>query len=145
MSAADAACGEAGHDVALEDEEERDRRDGCDGGGGDEEVRRGADHALPDADVQGLPGRAVAELDEQWLRNVHEAARELDRSSLPTHLRPGAKNLFRHMILQNAGVHRRQAIETVVTSGWTEPIARALGSLLRSEQNEAWQIGRAHV
>ncbi len=83
------------------------------------------------------------ELDEQWLRNVHEAARELDRSSLPTHLRPGAKNLFRHMILQNAGVHRRQAIETVVTSGWTEPIARALGSLLRSEQNEAWLRIRA--
>jgi hypothetical protein len=47
------------------------------------------------------------------------------------------------MILQNAGVHRRQAIETVVTSGWTEPIARALGSLLRSEQNEAWLRIRA--
>ena len=75
---------------------------------------------------------------EPWLQNVHNAANELDRSSLPAHLRPGAKNLFRHMILQNAGVHRRQAIETVVTSGWTEPIARALGSLLRNEQNEAW-------
>src|SRR5580700_4347492 len=83
------------------------------------------------------------DLDEQWLRNVHEAAHELDRSSLPAHLRPGAKNLFRHMILQNAGLHRRQAIETVVTSGWTEPIARALGSLLRSEQNEAWLRIRA--
>ena len=34
------------------------------------------------------------------------------------------------MILQNAGVYRRQAIETVMTSGWTEPVARALGSLL---------------
>jgi hypothetical protein len=47
------------------------------------------------------------------------------------------------MILQNAGLYRRQAIETVVTSGWTEPIARALGSLLRSEQNEAWLRIRA--
>jgi hypothetical protein len=83
------------------------------------------------------------DLDEQWLHHVHEAAHELDRSSLPTHLRPGAKNLFRHMILQNSGPYRRQAIETVVTSGWTEPIARALGSLLRSEQNEAWLRIRA--
>jgi hypothetical protein len=80
---------------------------------------------------------------EPWLQNVHNAANELDRSSLPAHLRPGAKNLFRHMILQNAGVHRRQAIETVVTSGWTEPIARALGSLLRSEPDEAWLRIRA--
>jgi hypothetical protein len=83
------------------------------------------------------------DLGEQWLQHVHEAANELDRSSLPAHLRPGAKNLFRHMILQNAGLYRRQAIETVVTSGWTEPIARALGSLLRSEQNEAWLRIRA--
>jgi hypothetical protein len=83
------------------------------------------------------------ELDEQWLHHVHEAAHELDRSSLPAHLRPGAKNLFRHMILQNAGLYRRQAIETAVTSGWTEPIARALASLLRSEQNEAWLRIRA--
>jgi hypothetical protein len=77
-------------------------------------------------------------VDEPWLQHVHEAANELDKSSLPAHLRPGAKSLFRHMILQNAGVHRRQAIETVMTSGWTEPFARALGSLLRKEQDEAW-------
>ena len=78
------------------------------------------------------------DVDEPWLQHVHEAANELDKSSLPAHLRPGAKSLFRHMILQNAGVHRRQAIETVMTSGWTEPFARALGSLLRKEQDEAW-------
>jgi len=81
--------------------------------------------------------------DEDWFRHVQEAADELDNSSLPDHLRPGAKNLFRHMILQNAGVHRRQAIETVVTSGWTEPVARALGSLLRKERDEAWLRIRA--
>ena len=47
------------------------------------------------------------------------------------------------MILQNAGVYRRQAIETVVTSGWTEPVARALGSLLETEKDEAWLRSRA--
>src|SRR5205823_5256887 len=62
-----------------------------------------------------------------WFRNVQVAADQLDRSDdLPEHLRPGAKNLFKHMILQNASVYRRQAIETVVTSGWTEPVATAL-------------------
>jgi len=80
---------------------------------------------------------------EPWFSHVQEAAGELDSSSLPAHLRTGAKNLFRHMILQNAGVHRRQAIETVVTSGWTDPVARALGSLLRKEPEEAWLRIRA--
>jgi hypothetical protein len=80
---------------------------------------------------------------EAWFDNVQAAADELDRADLPDRLRPGAKNLFRHMILQNAGVYRRHAIETVVTSGWADPMARALGSLLRREQDEAWLRIRA--
>ena len=78
------------------------------------------------------------EVDEPWFRHVQTAVDELDKADIPDHLLTGLKNLFRHMILQNAGVHRREAIETVVTSGWTEPVARALGSLLRTEQDEAW-------
>jgi hypothetical protein len=78
------------------------------------------------------------DVNEPWFRRVQAAANELDDSQIPPHLRTGTKNLFRHMILQNAGVHRREAIETLVTSGWTEPVARALGSLLRAEQDEAW-------
>jgi hypothetical protein len=35
-------------------------------------------------------------------------------------------------------VYRRQAIETVVTSGWNAQVARALGTLLKTEKNEAW-------
>src|SRR5579863_6046170 len=64
---------------------------------------------------------------EAWFDHVQAAAADIDGFDLPERLRPGAKNLFRHMILQNAGVYRRHAIETAVTSGWTEPIARALG------------------
>jgi hypothetical protein len=47
------------------------------------------------------------------------------------------------MILQNAGAYRRDAIETVVTSGWSAPVAQALGSLLQKEQEEAWLRIRA--
>jgi hypothetical protein len=83
------------------------------------------------------------DVDERWFRNVQEAADEIDRSAIPAHLRTGTKNLFRHMILQNAGVYRRQAVETVAASGWTEPVARALGSLLRAEKDEPWLRARA--
>jgi hypothetical protein len=82
------------------------------------------------------------DVDEGWFRNVQAAADELDGAGLPPHLVTGTKNLFRHMILQNAGVHRRDAIETVVTSGWSAPVARALGSLLEKEE-EAWVRIRA--
>lgn len=83
------------------------------------------------------------EVDEPWFRSVQAAAAELDNCRIPAHLLTGTKNLFRHMILQNAGVHRRDAIETVVTSGMSAPIAQALGSLLRNEQEEAWLRVRA--
>lgn len=75
---------------------------------------------------------------QPWFEHVKEATRELDNAGVPDHLRPGTKSLFQHMILQNAGVHRRQAIETVVTSGWSDPVAEALGSLLEKERSEAW-------
>jgi hypothetical protein len=80
---------------------------------------------------------------ESWFGHVQEAADRLDKSEIPLHLREGTKNLFRHMILQNAGVYRRQAIETVVTSGWSDPVARALGFLLKKEQDQAWLRVRA--
>jgi hypothetical protein len=78
------------------------------------------------------------DIQEPWFRNVQAAADELDILYLPKHLRTGAKNLFKHMILQNRGAYRRQAIETVVTSCWTEPVARALGHLLENEREESW-------
>jgi hypothetical protein len=86
---------------------------------------------------------AWPDVDEPWLRNVHRAAAELDTADIPAHLLRGTKNLFLHMILQNAGVYRRQAIETVVTSGWNEQVARALGHLLKIERDEAWLRLRA--
>jgi hypothetical protein len=81
--------------------------------------------------------------DQQWRRNVDVAAQELDRSGLPPHLLKGTKRLFEHILLQNAGVYRRQAIETVTTGGWNVPIARALGELLKIEEQESWLRIRA--
>ena len=83
------------------------------------------------------------DIDEPWFRNVQEAAGQLDDCGIAVHLLDGTKGLFRHMILQNAGVHRREAIETVVASGLSAPVAQALGFLLRNEQEEAWLRIRA--
>jgi hypothetical protein len=83
------------------------------------------------------------EVDEPWFKHVQQAADELDSLGVPETLRAGTKNLFRHMILQNAGMHRRQALETVVTSGWSQPIAQALGFLLQNEKDEPWLRIRA--
>jgi hypothetical protein len=83
------------------------------------------------------------ECNESWFRHVQQAADELDNYGIPDHLRTGTKNLFRHMILQNAGVLRRQALETLVTSGWGQPVAQALSSLLKNEKDEAWLRIRA--
>jgi hypothetical protein len=83
------------------------------------------------------------EVDEPWFRHVQQAADELDTFGIPDHLLTGMKSLFRHMILQNAGVHRRQALETLVASGWNQPIAQALSFLLNNEKEEAWLRIRA--
>ena len=83
------------------------------------------------------------EPDEPWLGRVHDAARELDNSGLADHLRDGTKKLFLHMILQPAAVYRRRAIETVVTSGLTAHVSRALGLLIRNEREETWVRIRA--
>jgi hypothetical protein len=80
---------------------------------------------------------------EPWFRHVQQAADELDNFGIPDHLLAGMKSLFRHMILQNAGVHRRQALETLVASGWNQPIAQALSFLLSNEKEEAWLRIRA--
>jgi hypothetical protein len=83
------------------------------------------------------------EVDDEWFGHVRDAADKLDEHQVPDHLLTGLKNLFRHMILQNAGIHRREAIETVAASGWAEPVADALGFLLQAERDQAWLRIRA--
>ncbi len=85
------------------------------------------------------------EVEDPWFRHVQQAADHLDDEDVPAHLLAGTKNLFRHMILQNSGVYRRQAVETVVTSGMNQAVARALGYLLKTEEDEAWLRIRAQA
>ena len=87
----------------------------------------------------------VDEDDKPWFGHVQEAANRLGNAGLPDHLRAGTKSLFLHMILQNAGVYRRHAIETAVAGGWGAPVAEALEFLLgtEAETQEAWLRIRA--
>jgi hypothetical protein len=84
-------------------------------------------------------------IDEPWFRYLQDAAEEISFSSIPEQLEAGTKNLFRHMVMQNASPYRTLATETLVTSGWTEPVASALGRFLRTETEESWIRIRALV
>ena len=85
------------------------------------------------------------DVDEPWFGRVQAAADQLGEFGIPDHLLTGTRNLFLHMILQNAGMYRRRAIETVVTSGMSQPVIQALTSLLTAETSEAWLRIRAQA
>jgi hypothetical protein len=72
-----------------------------------------------------------------WLAVVHDAAESLG-NPIPDYILPATKKLFRHMLLQNHGVKRRHAIDTLVAGGWVEPITQALEKVLLSRDVEAW-------
>jgi hypothetical protein len=75
---------------------------------------------------------------ESWMQHVNEAVRYLERQVIPQDVLPGTITLFRHSLLQNAGVYRRQAVDALVAGGWTEPVARALERFLELETEESW-------
>jgi len=77
-------------------------------------------------------------VDEPWFARVKAAADTLDYADIPPAVLAGTKKLFLQAVLQNAGVTRRMAIDTLVVGGYTEPVARALKSILRNEDEETW-------
>ncbi|MEV0183035.1 hypothetical protein AB0I54_27620 [Streptomyces sp. NPDC050625] len=82
--------------------------------------------------------------DEPWFARVMEAATSLETTRrIPQNLRTATRRLFEHALLQNAGVVRRQAIDTIVAAGWGEPVADALIKVLKREQQEPWLRIRA--
>ena len=85
------------------------------------------------------------EVDEPWFGRVQAVADQLGEFRIPPHLCEGTRSLFLHMLLQNAGVYRRRAIETIVTGGMSEPVIQALTSLLSAEESEAWLRIRAQA
>jgi hypothetical protein len=75
---------------------------------------------------------------ESWMQHVNEATRYLERQVIPPDVLPGTVTLFRHSLLQNAGVYRRQAVEALVAGGWTGAVARALERFLELETEQPW-------
>jgi hypothetical protein len=66
-----------------------------------------------------------------------------DEAGVPQRVRKGTATLFQHAVLQNAGVHRRHAIDTLLAGSWTSPVAEALARVLRDERSHTWLRCRA--
>ncbi|HEY3872771.1 MAG TPA: hypothetical protein VGM10_30720 [Actinocrinis sp.] len=79
---------------------------------------------------------------EPWFDRVMQAAASLDQEPIPTSVRPGTRTLFEHALLQNAGVYRRQAIETLIAAGLASHVTPALIEYLEHE-HESWLRIRA--
>lgn len=82
-------------------------------------------------------------VNEPWFETVRSAVDYLDSQEIPAQILPAMKVLFQHTLLQNAGLQRRRAIDTLLASGMTEPIVGALDKVLNGEPNEAWLRIRA--
>ncbi|GAA1613312.1 hypothetical protein GCM10009733_006760 [Nonomuraea maheshkhaliensis] len=78
-----------------------------------------------------------------WLATVEDAAELLESPAIPKNVLPGTKTLFKHSLLQNGGVERRHAIETLLAAGMAKPVTEALGRVLKKERKEAWLRIRA--
>jgi hypothetical protein len=78
------------------------------------------------------------DVDEAWAENYRGAVRYLTQQAVPTHVLPGTRTLFEHSLLQNAGVYRRQAIETLTAGGWAGPVTAALAKFLDLETDASW-------
>jgi hypothetical protein len=81
-------------------------------------------------------------VDEPWYHEV-EKATSLLGPGLSDTLREPTRELFRHALMQNAGVQRRRAIDTLAAGGLVEPVARQLLRLLRSTHVDTWLRVRA--
>lgn len=84
------------------------------------------------------------ETDAPWFQVVAAAAGELEASPLlPRTIAAATRVLFSHVMLQNAGVHRRSALDTLVAGGWTEPVSYALAQVLNHDELDSWVRIRA--
>ncbi|MEV0226289.1 hypothetical protein [Streptomyces sp. NPDC050704] len=76
--------------------------------------------------------------EDPWFQVVQDAANSLDSRGIPAQILRPTKVLFLHVLLQNAGVQRRQAIDTLLAGGWARPVIKALAQVLRNERTESW-------
>jgi hypothetical protein len=85
----------------------------------------------------------VVKVDEPWFAAIEDTAKLLAQEDIPVRVRSGTKRLFEHVLLQNSGVERRKAIDAISAGGYVEPVARALGRVLRDPRIESWMRIRA--
>jgi hypothetical protein len=78
------------------------------------------------------------DIDESWMRNFRKAVKYLGQQAIPPDILPATCNLFEHSLLQNAGVYRRRAVETMTAGGWVGPVAGALAKFLELESDASW-------
>ena len=77
-------------------------------------------------------------VEEPWFEAVQRAATLLNRPDIPSNIRPATINLFKHVLLQNSGVERRKAIDTLAAGGWAAQVAQALEALLKDKRTDDW-------
>lgn len=90
-----------------------------------------------------LPQHGWPLSDEPWRAAVERATAALAALQMHSDLLPGVQQLFQHVILQNDGVLRRTAIDTVVAGNASEYVAHALGLLLDDYETPLWLRVRA--
>ncbi|MGW3248623.1 hypothetical protein [Streptomyces sp. NPDC001070] len=80
---------------------------------------------------------------DPWFQVVQDATRVLDTQEIPERILGPTKVLFQHMLLQNAGVQRRQATDAILAGGWTDAVIHGLAHVLQEEKKESWLRVRA--
>ena len=86
-----------------------------------------------------LPEHGWPESDTQWAQAVQRAASSLDHlPSVNPEVLVGTKRLFLHVVLQNDGILRRTAIDTIVAANVSEFVVRALTALLDDKETPSW-------
>jgi len=85
-------------------------------------------------------------VEDPWYGAVEDTIENApELTGLPTSIRIGTQRLVRHALLQNAGVLRRTAIDTLRSGGLVEEVSHVLVRLLhqRTEPEDAWLRVRA--
>jgi hypothetical protein len=83
------------------------------------------------------------DIEDPWMDNFRKSLKYLEQQAIPADILPATGNLFEHSLLQNAGVYRRHAVETLTAGGWTGPVTGALAKFLELETDASWVRIRA--
>ncbi|MFI7487751.1 hypothetical protein ACIBXA_05135 [Micromonospora echinaurantiaca] len=81
--------------------------------------------------------------DEPCLGVVRSAVATLETGFLPPAILRSTQYLVEQALLQNAGQHRRNALDTLLAGGYTKPVINALNKALTHQQSEEWLRCRA--